>query len=153
MSKTPINWKKGRGKLGLFQPLLGSWRATDQSEMGKVVVERTLSKTLKNKYIQMRVNWHFGGDGYEEIAMIGVNAEKEITFWSFTSDGKQVQGYLADVSDIHPQAIGFEAQMPAGLGRMAYWPDEESGYRWVVENKTKKGWNRFLEHHYTAIEA
>jgi hypothetical protein len=33
-------------------------------------------------------------------------------------------GAFADVSDIHPEAIGFEAQMPAGLTRMAYWPDE-----------------------------
>jgi hypothetical protein len=84
--------------------------------------------------------------------MIGVKQEKEICFWSFTSDGKQSEGKLADFSDIHPQAIGFEAQMPAGIGRMAYWPDDGEGFHWVVEAKTKKGWNRFVEHHYLPAE-
>jgi hypothetical protein len=80
--------------------------------------------------------------------MIGINPEKEMCFWSFTSDGKQSEGKLADVTDLHPQAIGFEAKMPAGLARMAYWPDEENGYTWVVESKSKRGWKRFVEHHY-----
>jgi hypothetical protein len=57
---------------------------------------------------------------------------------------------IANVTDIHPQAIGFEAQMPSGMARMAYWPDEAEGFRWAVEAKTKKGWKRFTEHHYTA---
>jgi hypothetical protein len=55
-----------------------------------------------------------------------------------------------DVSDIHPQAIGFEAQMPAGIARMAYWPDEEDGFHWVVESKNNSGWHRFSHHHYHA---
>jgi hypothetical protein len=80
-----------------------------------------------------------------------VNAEGQIAFWSFTSDNKNSQGTIADVSDIHPEAIGFEARMPAGLARMVYWPDEEDGYYWVVESKTKKGWNRFTEHHYQRV--
>jgi hypothetical protein len=46
------------------------------------------------------------------------------------------------------RAIGFEAEMPAGLARMAYWPGDAEGFHWVVESKTKKGWNRFTEHHY-----
>ena len=83
--------------------------------------------------------------------MIGVNPEKEVCFWSFTSDGKQSNGKLVDVTDVHPQAIGFEAQMPAGTARMVYWPDEEQGFYWIVESKTKKGWNRFVEHHYSPI--
>ena len=96
----------------------------------------------------MIVNWEFSDRSYDELAMIGINKEKEISFWSFTSDGKQSQGKLADVTDIHPNAIGFEAQMPAGLARMVYWPDEKEGFHWVVESKTKKGWSRFTEHHY-----
>ena len=38
--------------------------------------------------------------------------------------------------------------MPAGRARMAYWPDQVEGFRWVVEARTKKGWSRFTEHHY-----
>jgi hypothetical protein len=85
--------------------------------------------------------------------MIGVTPAKEIGFWSFTSDGKQSKGKLADVTDVHPNAIGFEAQMPAGIARMVYWPDEEEGFHWTVESKTKKGWNRFVKHHYLPVGA
>ncbi len=69
----------------------------------------------------------------------------------FTSDGKRSEGTLADVTDVHPEAVGFEAQMPAGLARMVYWPDEAGGFRWAVESKNKRGWKRFTEHHYTAV--
>ena len=100
----------------------------------------------------MIVHWEFSDRSYDEFAMVGVNPEKEVSFWSFTSDGKQSQGKLADVTDVHPHAIGFEAQMPAGLARMVYWPDEEEGFHWVVESKTKKGWNRFTEHHYLQMD-
>ena len=54
------------------------------------------------------------------------------------------------MTGIHPDAIGFEAQMPAGPARMAYWPDAVEGFRWAVESKNKRGWKRFVEHHYTA---
>ena len=141
-------WKKGRGKLGIFDPLLGAWQAEAQSEMGPVTCRREFTSVLDGKYIQLRASWVFGNKTYEEQALIGVNQEKEVCFWSFTSDGKQAVGKLADVSDIHPQAIGFEAQMPAGLARQAYWPDDGEGFYWVVESKTKSGWNRFVTHHY-----
>lgn len=141
-------WKKGRGKLGLFDPLLGSWQTEAKSDMGPVKCQREFKKVLSGKYIELNVNWEFLDRTYDEMAMIGVNKEKEITFWSFTSDGKESEGKLADGTDIHPQAIGFEANMPAGLARMVYWPDDVEGFHWVVESKTKKGWNRFVEHHY-----
>lgn len=147
-----MEWKKGRGKLGLFDPLLGSWQAEAKSEMGTIKCKREFKKTLSGKYIQMTVNWEFADRSYDELAMIGVNPEKEISFWSFTSDGKQSQGKLADVTDVHPNAIGFVAQMPAGLARMVYWLDEKEGFHWVVEAKTKKGWSRFTEHHYSPID-
>ena len=143
-----MNWKKGRGKLGLFKPLLGAWQAEAESEMGLVKCRREFKPILDGKYLQLTADWEYPSGSYNEIAMIGVNQDKEIRFWSFTSDGKQSEGYLADVTDLHHQAIGFEAQMPAGLGRMAYWPDERAGYHWVVEAETKKGWKRFVEHHY-----
>jgi len=33
-------WKKGRGKLGVMQPLLGKWEATSDSPMGKFKCSR-----------------------------------------------------------------------------------------------------------------
>ncbi|MCP4141405.1 MAG: hypothetical protein GY755_14170 [Chloroflexi bacterium] len=143
-----MNWKKGRGKLGIFEPLMGKWQTEAKSEMGPVKCTREFKKILSGKYIELNVNWVFADRIYDEVAMIGVNKEKEVSFWSFTSDGKQSEGMLADVTDIHPEAIGFEAQMPAGLARTVYWPDEKEGFHWVVESKNKKGWNRFTEHHY-----
>jgi len=146
-----MNWKKGRGKLGIFEPLQGAWEAVSETEMGMVKCRREFSKTLDGKYVRLSALWQYSDGNYEELALIGVNAEKEICFWSFTSDGKQSQGKLADVSDIHPQAIGFEAEMPAGLARMAYWPADGDGFHWVVESKSKKGWNRFVEQHYLPL--
>lgn len=151
MAVKPIEWKKGRGKLGVFQPLLGTWRAEAETEMGKVTCTRTFSRTLEGKYIRLDAHWQMESGVYLELALFGVNPDGEIAFWSFTSDGKQSHGILADCGDIHPQALGFEAQMPAGLARQVYWPDEEEGFRWAVESKTKKGWNLFTEHHYREI--
>ena len=143
-----MNWKKGRGKLGLFQPLLGEWQAEAESEMGRVKCRREFKKVLDGKYLQLTAHWEYPSGSYDEVAMIGVNREKEVCFWSFTSDGKQSAGWLADVTDIHSQAIGFEAEMDAGLARNIYWPDGNDGFYWAVESRTKKGWNRFVEHHY-----
>ncbi|MBS1791011.1 MAG: hypothetical protein JST85_25085 [Acidobacteria bacterium] len=151
MAKPAKRWKRGRGKLGVLAPLMGSWKAQANSPMGPISCTRTFTSTLNGAYIQLLARWEMGKGAYEELAMIGVNAAGEVTFWSFTSDGKQSSGKLADVSDLHPEAIGFEAQMPAGLARMAYWPDEVEGFHWVVESKTKKGWNRFTEHHYKPL--
>lgn len=151
MSSKNKNWKKGRGKLGVFEPLMGTWRAEADSANGAVICIRRFEKVLDGAYVQLTADWTFQGGSYKEIAFIGVGPGGEVQFWSFTSDKKQSQGTLAEVTDIHPQAIGFEAQMPAGLARMAYWPDERGGFHWVVESKTKKGWNRFTEHHYESL--
>jgi hypothetical protein len=147
-----LEWKKGRGKLGPLQPLLGSWKTEADSEMGPVVCQRTFSTVLDGAYLQLTADWEYSSGSYSEIALFGVGPEREVHFWSFTSDKKQSQGILADVSDLHPQAVGFEAHMDAGLARQAYWPDDEGGFRWVVESKTKKGWNRFVEHHYLPMD-
>jgi hypothetical protein len=151
------HWKKGRGKLGAFAPLYGSWVAEAQSEMGPVRCQRKLEPILGGSYLRLEARWEIGsGAGkreYEELALIGVGDEGVVCFWSFTSDGKRSVGRLADVSDIHPEAIGFEAQMPAGLARMAYWPAEEGGFYWAVESRTKAGWKRFVEHHYREAPA
>jgi hypothetical protein len=161
-------WKKGRGKLGFMRPLLGRWTATANSPMGPLRCTRTFEEILGGSYIRLEARWEFDADAgkpqepsaeaprkkagaYQELALIGVGDEGKVCFWSFTSDGKRSQGTVADVTDLHKDAIGFEAQMPAGLARMAYWPDEGDGFFWVVESKTAKGWRRFTEHHYGAV--
>lgn len=142
-------WKRGRGKLGVLDPLLGEWVAEATTPMGPVRCLRALVKTLGGTRVEMRVRWEFGkGRTYEELAIIGAGDGPELGFWSFTSDGKRSQGVIADVTDVHPEAVGFEAQMPAGMARMIYWPDDGAGFRWAVESKNKKGWNRFTEHRY-----
>jgi hypothetical protein len=160
-------WKKGRGKLGLLQPLLGRWSATADSPMGPLRCTRVFEPVLGGAYVRLEARWLFGaaakeaapqgadaaqpgGQGYQEFALFGAGDGGGVAFWSFTSDGKRSQGTAADVTDLHPEAIGFEAQMPAGLARMAYWPDDEAGFFFAVESKTKKGWKRFLLHHYRA---
>lgn len=141
-------WKKGRGKLGPFTPLHGEWTANAQTPMGPVRCVRKLQPTLGAHYLRLEVRWEFGAKAYEELAVIGADAEGAVRFWSFTSDGKRSEGVLAEVTDVHPEAVGFEAEMPAGKARMVYWPDDGGGFHWAVESKTKKGWNRFTEHHY-----
>lgn len=145
-----MNWKKGRGKLGAMQPLLGNWEAHADSPMGKFKCTRKFEKILGDNYIQLEAIWDFGNKTYVEHAMFGIK-DAEIVFWSFTSDGKNSVGKLADGTDVHPESICFEAQMPAGLARMIYWPDAETGFHWAVESKNKKGWNRFTQHHYKLI--
>ncbi|MDQ6829631.1 MAG: hypothetical protein M3081_12245 [Gemmatimonadota bacterium] len=151
-------WKKGRGKLGFLQPLLGDWEALGESPIGPVRCTRRFDSVLGDSYIQLSARWQFGkkaeesgwaGDGgYREHAIFGAGPGGTVRFWSFTSDGKRSEGVLANVTDLHPEAIGFEAQMPAGLARQAYWPIDDGSVKWVVESRNKKGWKRFVEHTY-----
>jgi hypothetical protein len=150
MKMKNASWKKGPGKLGVLSPLLGAWKASAMSPMGKVRCTRTFTPILHGKYVQLVARWEFGAKIYEEIALYGVSNGK-VSFWSFTSDGKRSEGVIADGTDVHPQAIAFEAEMPAGRARMIYWPNESGGCRWAVEAKTKKGWRRFTEHTYVTL--
>ena len=143
MARATSAWKKGRGRLGVLDPPIGTWKARTESPRGPV-------RVLGGAYVRLTAVWEYAKGGYEELALYGVSDDGKLAFWSFTSDGKHSVGVIADVNDIHPEAIGFEAQMPAGLARMAYWPDGAGGFHWVVEAQTKKGWKRFTEHHYTA---
>jgi hypothetical protein len=117
--------------------------------MGTVRCSRTFTSILGGTYIQLVARWEFGKRRYvyEELAVYGIH-DRNLRFWSFTSDGKRSEGTLADASDIHPHAIAFEALMPAGLARMIYWPNDGGGFNWAVEARTKKGWKRFTQHHY-----
>jgi hypothetical protein len=158
----PKLWKRGRGKLGFMQPLLGDWLAEATTPVGPARCSRSLAKTLGDSYIQLDARWEFnslpkksgtepeasGPKVYRELALYGVNSDGKVVFWSFTSDGKNSQGTTTEAPDVHDEAIAFEAQMPAGLARMVYWPDGEGGFFWAVESKTAKGWRRFSEHHY-----
>ncbi len=142
-------WKKGRGKLGVIELLLGNWFAEADTPMGKVKCTRNFTKMGgEGKWITLDAVWDFGGKLYIEHAVYGVGTNGALSFWSFTSDGKHSEGTLSDGTDVHPDAIAFEAQMPAGLARMVYWPGEGDCINWAVESKTKKGWNRFTLHNY-----
>jgi hypothetical protein len=152
----PKLWKKGRGKLGPLTPLHGDWLAEAKSPMGPVRCHRRLMPVLGGKFLQLDVRWEFGATGanraYEERAVIGVGSDGQVRVWSFTSDGKHSEGALADVTDLHPEAIGFEAEMPAGRARMAYWPAADGRFHWAVESKSKAGWKRFVEHRYRSTQ-
>ena len=180
-------WKKGRGKLGFLDPLIGTWRAKTVSENGPVDCVRHFEPVLKDGYVRLIAHWKVGpaptgkasakpepgtkrdgathaaaGEGspkpgssytYDEIALIGTGGERNVRFWSFTSDGKHAYGTAADASDLHPDAIGFEANVMGKQARQAYFPAGDGDMIWVVEAKAKKGWNRFVEHRYERVEA
>ncbi|MEX2298433.1 MAG: hypothetical protein WD715_13540 [Dongiaceae bacterium] len=173
-------WKKGRGKLGFLDPLLGVWETETVSDNGPVKCLRRFEPVLHENYVRLTAYWTIGkppkpgakaadkdgdkpdakpdaktvaktGYTYKEIALFGAGGEKNVRFWSFTSDGKHTNGVAADVSDLHPEAVGFEATVMGQHARQAYWPKENGEMVWVVEAKTKKGWNRFVEHWYTRV--
>ncbi|MBK8543751.1 MAG: hypothetical protein IPL62_09440 [Caulobacteraceae bacterium] len=102
-------------------------------------------------FVRLDASWEMGARGvYREIAMFGQSDDGALAFWSFTIDGKRSTGRLSDASDVHSDAIAFVAEMPAGTARSVYWPDEDGGggFRFAVESKVKRGWNRFLDHRY-----
>ena len=147
-------WKKGRGKLGLLEPLMGVWKTEADSPMGRIECTRSFTRILAGTCVRLEADWRLpDGKQYEELAIYAAGEKGEIVFWSFTSDGKRSQGALTDGSDVHPEAVAFEAQMPAGLARMIYWPGENGTLMWAVESKTKRGWNRFSLHQYEPISA
>jgi hypothetical protein len=148
-------WKKGRGKLGALEPLLGAWETRADSPQGPIRCVRTFSSILGGSYVLLAARWELPGSVYEEHSVYGAPAGTPtgtpLGFWSFTSDGKRSEGTAADCTDLHPEAVGFEAQMPAGLARLVYWPAEDGGIDFVVESRNKKGWSRFVHHHYTPL--
>lgn len=101
-------------------------------------------------WIRLEAVWSMGERGdYQETALFGASEDGTLGFYSFTNDGKRSQGRLCDGSDVHPDAVAFEARMPAGLARMIYWPLEQGpGFHFAVESRNKTGWNRFLVHDY-----
>jgi hypothetical protein len=152
-------WKKGRGKMGPLAPIIGCWRAEAETPMGPMACVRDYRK-FGESYVRLEAEWIFTPKGkkadgppkpYREVCMFGPDKNGELCFWSYTSDGKKSTGKLADGTDIHPQAVCFEAQMDAGLARQVFWPGENGEMLWAVESKTKKGWNRLAFHHYRPV--
>ena len=147
----PTLWKKARGNLGAFAPLIGMWTAQADSPMGPVSCTRAFERVLNDKYVQLTAAWKFGKSDstqvYREHAIFG-HIDGHLRFWSFTSDGKRSEGSIATATDLHPEAFAFEADMPAGRARMAYWPAEDGGMHFAVEAQTKKRWSRMVSHHY-----
>lgn len=144
-------WTRGRGLLGPFHPLLGDWVSSPETQESDMPMR--CSRTFRafgKGWIELTAVWEMGARGdYREVAFFGATAEGALGVFSFTNDGKRSEGRLADGADVHPQALAFEAQMPAGLARMVYWPlDGMEGFSFAVENRTKKGWNRFLRQDY-----
>lgn len=142
------DWKAGRGKMGFMTPLIGQWLAIDpDTPMGKVVCIRTYEMILDDKFIRLQADWDIGEGKktYSEIAHYGLNADKNPAFWSFTSDGGQSYGELADVSGMQSGAKGFHAEMPSGLARFGFWPTK-AGMIWAAEAKTKTGWKSMIRH-------
>ncbi|GLQ21626.1 hypothetical protein ACFFUB_09620 [Algimonas porphyrae] len=141
-------WKTGRGKMGFMKPLLGQWLAIDpDTPMGKVVCIRTYTTILDGKFIRLQADWDIGEGRktYSEIAHYGLNADKVPAFWSFTSDGGQSYGVMADVTEMHDTAKGFHADMPSGLARFGVWPTDD-GMIWAAEAKTRTGWQSMIRH-------
>ena len=141
-------WKKGRGKLGALDPLLGAWEADAETPVGRVRCKRRFTRILGDSCVLLEAEWFLPGKVYREHAIYTVGDAGALSFWSFTSDGKRSEGRATDAGDVHPEAIAFEAEMPAGTARMIYWPAADGGIEWAVESKTKKGWRRFSHHHY-----
>jgi len=139
--------------LSILQPLLGEWGSIPAGEepASKMPCTRHFTKLWGGAYYRLGVRWAMeGGKVFEEVAMFGTGQDGSIGFWSFTSDGKQSHGWLTDGTDVHPKAIAFVAELPAGTARMVYWP-EGDGFDYAVERRTADGWDRFMRHHYTPI--
>jgi hypothetical protein len=141
-------WTPGRGKLGPLAPPLGAWVAEGDSDAGPYRCERQFDRVLGGKWIRLHATWTVPGRTYEESALFGVDSDGRVRFWSFTSDGKHSVGELSVAEDLPQPCVAFEADMPAGRARFAYWPGEGTTVQFVVESRTKRGWNRFVEHTY-----
>jgi hypothetical protein len=145
-------WKKARGTVGPLAPLLGRWVAAGAKMPDGSAGDCSREFTAFGAgFVRLDAAWDMGPRGvYREVAFFGKSDDGALAFWSFTVDGKRSTGVLCDASDVHRDAVAFVAEMPAGTARSVYWPDEDGagGFRFAVESKVKKGWNRFLDHRY-----
>src|SRR4051794_10040063 len=101
-------WKKGRGKLGFLQPLLGRWTAEANSEMGPVRCARSFEPVLGGSYVELdaRLGFVEGGKVYEGEALISSRDDGKVPFWSFTPDRKGADGNAGQLAAPQPEAVG-----------------------------------------------
>jgi hypothetical protein len=143
-------WEKGRGALGPLAPLTGSWTTNEAAEGSTPARQMACTREFSafgTDWVRLEADWRMGDrPAYREIALFGKGEDGTLACHSFTNDGKHSTGRLSDGSDVHPDAVAFEAEMKAGVARMVYWPreDGEAGFHFAVENRVKAGWNRFL---------
>lgn len=146
------SWQRGRGRLGVLAPLLGTWVAEGESEAGPFRCERRFARALHGTYIELRAEWRLPGRTYDEVALHGHDRDGALRFWSFTSDGRQSTGWRVDPDDLPHPGVAFEADLPDGRARYAYMAVPDGRLLYVVESRTANGWNRFVEHRYTALD-
>jgi len=142
-------WKYTDGTpLGIFAPLLGTWVAQSDSPKGQVLCTRTFSKILNGHFIEVRADWQFPHNRYQELALIGLDENRFVTFSTFDSDGQRSAGRLIKPKERHVRAFGFEMEMSHVFTRQVYWPHQETGFQWTVEIHTGGDWQCLVKHHY-----
>ena len=140
----------GTSPLSVLDPVIGAWVAEGDTATGTYRCERRFDRVLHSSHVQCVVTWILPGRDHEELAVFGADPAGTLRMWSFTSDGRQSTGRLADAADLPGANVAFEAEMPSGLARFAFWP-EPGGLRFVVEAQAGGGWTRFLEHAYVPL--
>ena len=146
-------WKKGRGKLGALDPLLGAWETRADSPQGPIRCVRTFSSILGGSYVRLAARWELPGSVYEEHSVYGAPAGAPLGFWSFTSDGQALRG---DGRGLHRSASrggglrGADAGGARAPGLLARGGRRDRLRGRVAE---PKGWSRFVHHHYTPLAA
>jgi hypothetical protein len=147
-----MGWKRHKGILGPLKPLQGRWIAEAMSMPDGSTGDCSRDFQPSGAgFMRLEAMRNIGARGvYREIAVFGEGDDGTLAFWSFTIDGKRSIGRLCDATDVHRDAVAFEAEMPAGVARSVYWPDDDNddGFCFAVESRLKKGWNRFLHHRY-----
>jgi hypothetical protein len=150
-----VMWNSGGSGLDVFDPLHGSWISEpgDMAVASQASCRRAIA-LFGREFVRLEAEWKLGEqEAYRETAFFGAMLGGELGFWSFTSNGDRSSGVRVSAADIHPEAIGFEAQMPAGAARMVYWPTSEGGaFSFAVEARTNAGWSRFVHHRYRRAE-
>lgn len=81
MPKTVKHWKRGRGKLGVLAPLIGTWKAAAKSQIGSVKCTRTFAPVLNGAYIQLTYSEAIG---FEAHMLAGL---ARMAYWPDEADG------------------------------------------------------------------
>ncbi|WP_395377682.1 hypothetical protein [Marinicella sp. W31] len=145
-------WKLTDGTLNIFTPLIGTWVAQSDSPKGPVMCTRVFTKTLNGQFIEVRTDWKFPHNSYQELGLIGLDENRFITFWTFDSDGNRAAGRWIKLKQRHPHAFGFEIEMSHGFTRQIYCPHAKTGFEWTVEMHAGNDWQQLLKHHYKPFD-